>query len=118
MDHTPFSSFLDVDTFVDIWVDPFEFDCSKYGLEKLPKPLHVELVWTASHVAPSVWTPRNAELLNDWKSVVSCSKSQPSAVCEKQESELSTVTELAHTYNTTPERIALFTLFVSMFHAL
>jgi hypothetical protein len=34
-----------VDTFLDVWIDPYEFECTKYSLDTLPAPLNVTLEW-------------------------------------------------------------------------
>jgi hypothetical protein len=72
--HPPFSFAAQVDTFQDIWIDPFEFDCSQYGLDSLPAPLTVLMEWEASDSASSVWVPKQLSHENDW--AVICS-SQP-----------------------------------------
>lgn len=52
LDHTPFSFTSKVDTFLDIWIDPFEFDSLKYDMDRLPVPLTIELLWrTTCHDA-------------------------------------------------------------------
>jgi hypothetical protein len=72
--HPPYTFAPLVDTFCDIWIDPFEFDCAQYGLDSLPAPLTVLVEWESADGSSSLWTPKDTPADNDW--VVLCS-SQP-----------------------------------------
>jgi hypothetical protein len=45
--HTPYLVPDLVDVFVDIWIDPFEFEAAKYDLDELPSKLSVHVEWEA-----------------------------------------------------------------------
>lgn len=53
--HTPFLIPNVVDTFMDIWIDPFEFAADKYNLDNLPSHLSVHIEWEARHPEASAF---------------------------------------------------------------
>ncbi len=53
--HTPFVIPNIVDTFMDIWIDPFEFSADKYNLDQLPNHLSVHIEWEAVDPHASVF---------------------------------------------------------------
>lgn len=53
--HTPYLIPNVADTFMDIWIDPFEFSADKYNLDRLPSDLSVHIEWEARQPDASVF---------------------------------------------------------------
>jgi hypothetical protein len=104
-----------VSTFLDLWIDPYEFDCTLLKLDALPAPLTVILTWTSHEPLSSLWIPRKAP--GDWSfvaqhSIVPVERDQNSAQLS------STIQSLALEKGVSEPQMALLSLVTCLYRVL